>query len=166
MNTSTITDGPHPEKGVSHGYVKNHGEWIEDDYGEEPTFAASGNGGVWSSTEELARYEVALQKAVFLKPETVEDSRKVKRFENWSGKITDTEWSWNKPNIGWSWFVNDWQDSIKIVGHTGSQGGFIANYVSIPEKKIFFVMLCNSPSDIRNYSDKIMDWLQRENWLE
>jgi CubicO group peptidase (beta-lactamase class C family) len=166
MNTSTITDGPHPEKGVSHGYVKNHGEWIEDDYGEEPTFAASGNGGVWSSTEELARYELALQKAVFLKPETVEDSRKVKRFENWSGKITDTDWSWNKPNIGWSWFVNDWQDSVRIVGHTGSQGGFIANYVSIPDKKIFFVILSNSPRDIKSYSDKIMNSLQNENWFD
>ena len=40
MSTSTITDGPHPESGVAHGYVKHQGKWIELDYGEEPTFPA------------------------------------------------------------------------------------------------------------------------------
>ncbi|HXJ99446.1 MAG TPA: serine hydrolase domain-containing protein, partial [Gelidibacter sp.] len=59
MNTSTITDGPHPETGVSHAYIKINGKWSEKDYGEEPTFAAAGNGGVWSSVNELAKYELA-----------------------------------------------------------------------------------------------------------
>ena len=63
MQQSTITDGPHPESGVSHAYVMNKGEWTQDDYGEEPTFAAAGNGGVWSSVEELAQYERAIRNA-------------------------------------------------------------------------------------------------------
>jgi CubicO group peptidase (beta-lactamase class C family) len=127
MNTSTITDGPHPESGVSHGYILNHGVWTEDDYGEEPTFPAAGNGGVWSSVEELANYERALQKAIFLKPETIADSRTVKRFANWSDPL--------EPAIGWSWFIGQTSDSLATVGHTGSQGGYLCNYVTIPEKK-------------------------------
>ena len=78
MQQSTITDGPHPETGVSHGYVMNRKQWTEDDYGEEPTFAAAGNGGVWSSVEELALYERALWRAAFLPEKTIESSRTVK----------------------------------------------------------------------------------------
>lgn len=169
MTTSTITDGPHPAAGVSHAYVKNHGEWIEDDYGEEPTFPAAGNGGVWSSLQELANYEKAIQQSVFLTAESIEDSRTVKRFENWKGTFPFTAgWSWFKPinqnnifspMIGWSWFIGETPTGSKIVGHTGSQGGFLCNYVSVPEKRILLVILCNSPRDVYAYSDKVMSLL-------
>lgn len=158
MATSTITDGPHPESGVSHGYVRNHNQWTEDDYGEEPTFPASGNGGVWSSVEELVRYEQALRKATFLSSATIADSRTVKTFSNWS--------SAEKPGIGWSWFVGQTTDSLETVGHTGSQGGFLCNYVTIPEKEIFFVILCNTPRDVTGYTDKITGWLRENKWLD
>jgi CubicO group peptidase (beta-lactamase class C family) len=158
MTASTITDGPHPESGVSHGYVRNHNEWVEDDYGEEPTFPASGNGGVWSSVEELVRYEQALRKATFLSAETISDSRTVKTFENWA---SDTV-----PAVGWSWFIAQTADSLRTVGHTGSQGGFLCNYVTIPGKEILFVILCNTPRDVTGYTDKITDWLRANNWLD
>lgn len=171
MQHSTITDGPHPEKGVSHGYVMNKGEWIEDDYGEEPTFPAAGNGGVWSSVEELAKYERAIWNATFLPKDSIESSRTIKRFENWKGTSPFTaSWSWFKPTekdgvfspiIGWSWFVGTTPDGKKIVGHTGTQGGFLCNYVAIPEEKFFFVMLCNAPCDIFGYSDKVMEVVER-----
>lgn len=166
METSTVTDGPHPQSGVSHGYVKNHGKWTEDDYGEEPTFPASGNGGVWSSVEELARYELALQNAIFLKPETVKGSRTVKTFDNSTGNARATDWSWFKPAIGWSWFIDQTTDSLQTIGHTGSQGGFVANYVTIPKKEVFFVILCNAPHDTRKITERIMTWLSDNRWLE
>jgi CubicO group peptidase (beta-lactamase class C family) len=157
MVSSTITDGPYPEKGVSHGYVKVDGQWREDDYGEEPTFAAAGNGGVWSSVDELEKYEQALQNGVWLKPETIEHSRTIFIPPNWADSIP--------PRIGWSWFIGKTQDGLKTVGHTGSQGGFLCNYVTIPDKKIQFVILCNTPRDVTGFTKKIMDVLRRENWL-
>lgn len=169
MVNSTITDGPHPESGVSHGYVRNHGEWTEDDYAEEPTFPAAGNGGVWSSLEELVKYEKAIQQSLFLPKAVVEDSRTIKHFENWKGsRPFEASWSWLKsdnkkdsldPIIGWSWFIGTTADGSKIVSHTGSQGGFLCNYVSIPEKQIHFIILCNTPKDIYSFSDKIMSLL-------
>lgn len=166
METSTITDGEHPTKGVSHGYVENHGQWIEDDFGEEPTFPAAGNGGVWSSVEELANYEKALQTGAFLPEALVEDSRTAKQFNNWKGtRRFSANWSWFTPQvydgvmqpfIGWSWFVGRTADGSKIVGHTGTQGGFVANYVSIPQKKVLIVILCNAPRDVYAYTDKLL----------
>jgi len=171
MLHSTITDGPHPETGVSHAYVMNKLQWIEDDYGEEPTFPAAGNGGVWSSVEELALYERALWRATFLPEKTIESSRTIKKFDNWKGTSPFTaSWSWFTPNknngvyapiVGWSWFIGSTPNGKKIVGHTGSQGGFLCNYVSIPEEKFLFVLLCNSPCDVYAYSDKVMEIVNR-----
>ena len=158
MNSSTITDGPHPENGVAHGYVKVQGQWKEDDFGEEPTFAASGNGGVWSSLEELAKYEQAIRSSVFLKPETIDQSRTVFHPQNWVDATP--------PGIGWSWFVSQTKDSLKTVGHTGSQGGFVANYVTVPDKKILLVILCNTPRDIEADAANVLSLLKEVNWLD
>ena len=152
MQTSTITDGPHPETGVAHGYIEHQGQWMELDYGEEPTFPASGNGGVWSSVRELVKYEQAIQNAIFLKQETIETSRTIKNFENWSAE-TD-------PFIGWSWFIGLSPNGFRTVGHTGSQGGFLCNYVTVPEKNIHFVILCNAPLEVDKMTEKIMDLLK------
>lgn len=158
MATSTITDGPHPESGVSHGYNHIANEWVEDDYGEEPTFAAAGNGGVWSSVEELAQYELAVENAKFLKPETVKESRTIFHPANWKSNAG--------PFIGWSWFIGQTPDSLKTVGHTGSQGGFLCNYVTVPDKKIFFVILCNTPRDVTGITKNIESLLKENNWLD
>ncbi|MEK6780137.1 MAG: serine hydrolase domain-containing protein [Bacteroidota bacterium] len=158
MNTSTITDGPHPASGVSHAYIKIQGQWKEDDYGEEPTFAASGNGGVWSSVEELAKYERALRNSTFLKSETIAQSQRVFHPLNWADATP--------PRIGWSWFIGQTEDSLKTVGHTGSQGGFVANYVTIPDKKILFVILCNTTRDINADASHVLTLLRKEDWLD
>lgn len=158
MKESTITDGAHPESGVAHGYVKADGQWNEDDYGEEPTFAASGNGGVWSSVEELVLYEKALREFLFLKKETIEQSH---------ANIIHSNWNESKPlERGWSWEIKLTDDSLKIVSHHGTQGGFIANYVSVPEKQLLFVILCNAPYPDEEFTAQVMNWLQEEQWLD
>lgn len=158
MTLSTITDGPYPENGVSHGYIKAGTEWREKDYGEEPTFAAAGNGGVWSSVRELAKYELALRDGTFLPKEVIDRSRTITTFKNWQGD--------QPPFIGWSWFIDQTTDGLRTVGHTGSQGGFLCNYVTIPEKKIFFTILCNTPRDVTGYTRHIMEMLRSNNWLD
>jgi len=157
MATSTITDGPHPETGVAHAYGKVDGQWREDDYGEEPTFAAAGNGGVWSSAEELMKYDSALRNAVFLKPETIAQSQSVFFSPNWIGH--------DPPSRGWDWEVGKTSDGWKTVGHHGDQGGFLCNYVTVPEKQILFVILCNSRRDEARFSLHVLEQLQKMNWI-
>jgi CubicO group peptidase (beta-lactamase class C family) len=161
MTTTTITDGPYPEKGVAHCYEKIHGKWTEDDYGEEPTFAAAGNGGVWSSLEELARYEKAIRSSLFLPANAIEDSRTAKN--NFPVKelssLENQEW-----NLGWSWFTTT-IDGVRFVGHSGTQGGFYCNYISIPEKQILFVLLANFPCDREKISTQVIEAIQKENYF-
>lgn len=158
MKTSTITDGEHPKTGVAHAYLNRNGQWIEKDYGEEPTFAAAGNGGVWSSLEELVWYEQSLKKGIFLPDSMIARSREVTNWENWEEE--------NSPSIGWSWFIGETPDGLKTVGHTGSQGGFLCNYVTVPEKDILFVILCNTPRDVDGLTTFITQWLMNHEWFE
>jgi CubicO group peptidase (beta-lactamase class C family) len=147
MKTSTITDGPHPESGVSHGYLSDGKNYFEKDYGEEPTFAAAGNGGVWSSVEELWKYEQAIQKNIFLDRIWTNSSRAIFFPDNWKDSIA--------PSIGFCWFITN-TNNENMIGHTGSQGGFRADYVWLPEKKIFYVILCNTPKPLGALRNKVL----------
>ena len=147
MKSSTITDGPHPETGVSHGYLFDGSKFFEQDYGEEPTFAASGNGGVWSSVDELWKYEQAIQKNVFLDSDWIKRSRTIYNFSNWKDSVPAF--------IGLSWFLTK-TNNKDMIGHTGSQGGFRADYVWLPEKKIFYVILCNTPKPLTALRNKVL----------
>ncbi|MFA5668956.1 MAG: serine hydrolase domain-containing protein [Balneolaceae bacterium] len=148
MEHSKITDGPYPEEDVAHAYTLQDNVYMEDDYGETPTFAAAGNGGVWSSVLELAKYEKALQSATFLSKEMVKNSRTIINPSNWNSST--------KPDVGYSWFLagkdlNENEFDVDIISHTGWQGGFRAFYISIPEKDILYVGLFNRP--IHNLSE-------------
>ena len=158
MEHSTITDGPHPETGVSHAYVKNkqHG-FDELDYGEEPTFAAAGNGGVWSSVEELWKYEQAIQQHLFLDSNWIKRSRAVYPFPSWKGVMPS--------RLGLSWFLTH-EAGVDIQGHTGSQGGFISDYCWLPQHKVFYVLLCNTPIPIKDLRTKLFGILKAAQWLD
>jgi CubicO group peptidase (beta-lactamase class C family) len=158
MKTSTITDGPHPERGVSHGYVlTGKNKFEEMDYGEEPTFAAAGNGGVWSSAEELWLYEKAIQANKFLNKEWIDMSRAVYPFPEWKDTVAS--------RLGLSWFITK-EMELDMTGHTGSQGGFISDYLWLPEKKIFYVLLCNYPKPIKDIRARLFEALEKFNWLQ
>jgi len=166
MVSSTITDGPHPEQGVAHGYELVNDDWVESDYGEFPTFPAAGNGGVWSSITELPKYEKAIRQNLFLGKALTDRSRTIYRPEAWA----DT----TSPFIGYSWFIGDDQVlgdennfGVRFVYHTGDQGGFRAFYFSIPEKDLLFVGLFNRPpEDMNRIITTGLDQLKNHNWLD
>ncbi len=157
MSSSTITDGPYPESGVAHGYSKGKSGMFEElDYGEEPTFAAAGNGGVWSSVEELWKYEQAIHQCLFLDSNWIKRSRTLYPFPDWKDSLPS--------RLGLSWFLTR-EGDLNMIGHTGSQGGFISDYCWLPEKRIFYVLLCNTPEPIREIRQKLFSLLAQHHWL-
>lgn len=166
MKSSTITDGPHPEENVAHAYVRKGAKYVEMDYGETPTFAAAGNGGVWSSVVELSKYEEALQKYQFIGKETLKASRTIYTPESWASS--------REAFLGHSWFIgeksllgNRSDLGVHIVYHTGSQGGFNSFYITIPEKDLLFVGLFNQPMrDFRSLISESLQILKKHNWGE
>ncbi len=165
MSASTITDGPHPQKDVAHGYGGQGMRFVESDYGEVPTFAAAGNGGVWSTVMELAKYEKALGSHIFLSEKMLAQSRVPYKSPNWKGG--------NEPHIGYSWFLDGasrfarGSEDVDIIYHTGSQGGFRSFFISIPEKDIVYIALFNRPfKQYQRVIEEGIEILRKRNWLE
>lgn len=169
MDQSDITDGPHPSSGVAHAYQRKDtlpgSPFIEYDYGEFVAFPAAGNGGVWSSVTDLAKYELAIHNHAFLGPELIRASRTLHRPETWSAPY--------EPFMGYSWFLGQmtlvypFKDlSVEIIHHTGSQGGFESLFIAAPEADIVFIALFNR--HMENYYelvDKTVDLLEEYKWL-
>ncbi|MGI9551663.1 MAG: serine hydrolase domain-containing protein [Aurantibacter sp.] len=162
MTQSTITNGEQPEDGVAHGYETSNGAFKENDYGEFPTFAAAGNGGVWCSILDLVKYEEAIRNSIFLEAEAIHKSREIYLPENWNSD--------SSARLGFSWFISPREDNkyqVKTISHTGSQGGFRSFLYSVPEKEVVFVALFNRP--ITNMSQIVEEGfrvLQNNNWLD
>ncbi len=162
MKNSKITDGAYPQKDVAHAYIPEGNHYIENDYGEYPTFAASGNGGIWSSIIDLANYENSIKENKFLSKEVLHESRTIYIPNNWKDTIN--------PRIGYSWFVTPKTKSrykMDMIYHTGEQGGFNSFYFYFPSKDILFVGLFNKPS--KNYYRLVhetMDACNDLNWFE
>jgi len=142
MKQSKITDGAFPEKGVAHAYRKVNNRFQEYDYGEYPTFTASGNGGVWSSVEDLKNYVVAMKKCLFIDCNTIAFSQKAWHPKNWNAK--------NPPSQGFSWFVSEPKNKneYKVINHSGSQAGFRAHLFMIPEPDITIIWLTNNDKSL------------------
>ena len=157
MTESDITDGAHPETGVVHAYAKVKRKFKELDYGEEPTFCAAGNGGVWCSVIDLHRYFLALNKPAFLNQEIIRNSMEVKSFTNWSPDKT--------PANGFSWFNSKTINGLRRIGHTGSQGGFRADFEMVPEKNLLVCILFNTPYPVVKLTAEIEKILVEEKIL-
>ncbi|WP_074409293.1 serine hydrolase domain-containing protein [Aquimarina megaterium] len=166
MNTTKIVQGSYPSDGVAHGYIYKEGKYQEQDYGEEPTYGASGNSGVYSSVIELTQYEKAIQDNVFLNKELTDQSRTVWKPYNWKSQ--------KEPLIGYSWFIE--KDTflsehnspgITFIYHTGSNGGFNSFYITIPEKDILIIGLFNQP--LKEYKKLVfstIDIVKEHSWGE
>jgi hypothetical protein len=113
---------------------------------------------VWSSVEELAKYEAALRKHQILSEEIITTSYTVRTYPNWQDSTP--------PFIGASWFIGQTDDGYKMIYHTGTQGGFYGDFVTVPEKNITYLMLCNIPTPQEEKRAAVLSILKKYNWLD
>ena len=75
--------------------------------------------------------------------------------------------------MGYSWFsgeeslLTNSNFNVDIVYHTGSQGGFRAFYITIPQKDILFIGLFNKPmGNFRKLISETFSLFEKNNWLD
>jgi CubicO group peptidase (beta-lactamase class C family) len=105
-------------------------EVIHVPYPPEDINAAAG---LLSTVLDMAQYDAAIDRHVFLKKETQEKA--------WTAFVSND----GQPlRHGLGWFVTDYH-GIKLIWHYGHWGtGFSSIYLKVPEKNISLVMLANS----------------------
>lgn len=155
MKSSKITDGKYPDKNVAHGYIFKNDQYQEYDYGEYPTFTAAGNGGVWSSIEDLRKYIKAIQRCKITHCDIIESSQTVQAPENWKKE--------NPMFHSGVWFVHKGfyaeqktEESVDVIEHAGDQGGFKSHLIMIPEKNISIIWLTNNNTFITGHIRRIL----------
>ena len=89
--------------------------------------------GLLSTVRDMAKFDAAIDRHVFLKKETQEKA--------WTAFVSND----GKPlPHGLGWFVTEYSGA-RLIWHYGHWGtGFSAIYLKVPEKKISLVMLANS----------------------
>jgi CubicO group peptidase (beta-lactamase class C family) len=95
--------------------------------------------GILSTVVDMAKYDAAIDRHVFIKKETQEKA--------WTPFVAN---SGKRLPYGLGWFVMD-QHGHKLVWHTGDWGsGFSALLLKIPEKDVSLILLANSEALIEH----------------
>lgn len=107
------------------------GETVHDSYPYRDYVGAAA--GLLSTVRDLAKYDIALDRHVFLKKETQEKA--------WTPFVSNAG---ARLPYGLGWFVTDYHGH-KLVWHYGQWGsGFSAVYLKVPESNVSIVLLSNS----------------------
>jgi len=107
------------------------GEIVHSSYPPEDAIGAAA--GLLSTVRDMARYDIAIDRHVFLKQVTQERA--------WTPFVSN---GGARLPYGLGWFVTDWHGR-KLVWHYGQWGtGFSAMYLKVPAKNVSVVMLANS----------------------
>jgi CubicO group peptidase (beta-lactamase class C family) len=107
------------------------GEILHSTY--PPADSISAAAGLLSTVRDLAKYDIAIDRHVFLRKDTQEIA--------WTPFVSN---GGERLPYGLGWFVTDWHGS-RLVWHYGQWGsGFSAMYLKVPEKNVSVVMLANS----------------------
>ena len=89
--------------------------------------------GLLSTVRDLAKYDIAIDRHVFLKKKTQEKA--------WTPFVSN---GGERLPYGLGWFVTDYH-GLKLTWHYGQWGtGFSAIYLKVPKKNVSLVMLANS----------------------
>jgi len=91
-----------------------------------------GDKGVYSTLEDLYRFERAMATHSFLKPETLEEAYKGGSNEKAGAR-----------NYGFGWRLTDQPDGTKIIYHNGWWHGYNSVFMRRPKDQTAVIVLCN-----------------------
>lgn len=118
-----------PRRNRAYGHSKKDGKYVRTD--QSMTSYVLGDGGIYSSLEDLQKWEAALAGAKLLSKKMLDEAMTatVPTGEGGAG-------------YGYGWYVGQHGDA-KAVWHGGSSIGFRNHYLRIPEKSLTVIVLTN-----------------------
>jgi len=138
------------ENGIStvpnraYGYSRKDDGFVRTD--QSITSAVLGDGGIYSSIEDLMKWEAFLFTEKILKKKTIEQATTRKPFKN--GKMND---------YGYGWFLKKYEDK-EVVYHTGDTKGFRTVLYRIPSERILIIVLVNrNEGEMEELAEKILE---------
>ena len=138
--TVAFEDGISTVRNRAYGYSERGGSFERTD--QSQTSAVLGDGGIYSSVEDLYRWDQAFYTEKLVHASTLQQAFTPAVLND--GK---------KTGYGFGWEVGEYQ-GLKTVRHGGSTIGFRTEILRIPDKKFTVIVLTNrnggKPADIAN----------------
>ena len=120
----------------AYGHTQGGGAWHEQD--QSPTSAVLGDGGVYSSLDDLAKWDRALMHHTLLTAAEMKPAITPVRVADGSVREPD-----GRPSAyGFGWFLNPYQDHLRMW-HYGETVGFRTTIQRFVEDKLTIIVLCN-----------------------
>ena len=119
----------------AYGHSKNDGAWRETD--QSPTSAVLGDGGIYSSLDDLAKWDRALRDHTLLSEAEMRPALTPVQPTDAPSKLDDRAVSY-----GFGWFLDPYQGH-KRMSHDGGTIGFRTTIQRFPDDKLTVIVLAN-----------------------
>jgi CubicO group peptidase (beta-lactamase class C family) len=118
------------------GYTKGPAGWRQTD--QSPTSATLGDGGVYSSLEDLVKWDRALRERTMLSAEEMKPALTPVHVPEGSVREPDE----TPADYGFGWFLNAYRGHGRMW-HYGETAGFRTAIQRFPDDRLTIVVLCN-----------------------
>ncbi len=135
-NTGAYVRGQKEIPERAFGHSKRKGQWVETD--QSPTSATLGDGGIYSSLEDLAKWDEAWRGHKLFNGEEIKLALTPVKVPGRG----PTEPDGNPAAYGFGWFLNPWKGHQRIW-HYGETIGFRTAYQRFPDKNLTVIVLAN-----------------------
>jgi len=136
LDTLAYVRGKNEIPNRAYGHSSEQGAWKQTD--QSPTSATLGDGGVYSSLEDLAKWDRALRRHQLLSEREMKAA--LTPVEVPEGKVTEPDGS--PAAYGFGWFLNSYKGR-KRMWHYGETMGFRTTIQRFDKDKLTIVILCN-----------------------
>jgi CubicO group peptidase (beta-lactamase class C family) len=123
----------------AYGYTHDAGVWLETD--QSPTSATLGDGGIYTSLEDLTKWDDALRNHTLLSAEEMQPAITPVSLPPGSQKVRNSE-DGNISEYGFGWYLDPYK-SRKRMWHSGSSMGFRTVIDRFTDENLTIIVLCN-----------------------
>jgi CubicO group peptidase (beta-lactamase class C family) len=118
------------------GHTRENGRWIRND--QSATSATLGDGGIYTSLNDLARWDAALRNHTLLSESEMQPALTPVQVPDNSVRGPDNE----PAAYGFGWYLNPYKGRRRMW-HYGETVGFRTNIERFPEDGLTIILLCN-----------------------
>ena len=135
-NTIAFEKGKNKVRHRAFGHSKTADSWRETD--QSPTSAVLGDGGIYASLDDLAKWDRALRDYTLLSQAEMQSALTPAQTKEGPAELSDG----SKVRYGFGWFLDPYQGHSRM-SHNGGTMGFRSTIQRFPEDKLTIIVLAN-----------------------
>lgn len=139
-HTVAFEDGKNEVRNRAYGHTKSGDGWKEKD--QSPTSAVLGDGGIYSSLDDLARWDDALEHHTLLSEQDMQPALTPASMRTETGDELVEDRNGNSIRYGFGWFLDPYKGRARMY-HDGDTVSFRTTIQRFTHDHLTVIVLCN-----------------------